>query len=53
LRLSTKIEKGSWLGKFAPAGVSNVHIDMELSRLSGTSFNDENSAWLGIWYDLR
>ncbi|KAF7767713.1 hypothetical protein PCIT_a3792 [Pseudoalteromonas citrea] len=53
LRLSRKIEKGSWLGKFAPAGVSNLRIDMGLSRLSGASISDENSVWLGIWYDLR
>ncbi|WP_138598455.1 TolB family protein [Pseudoalteromonas citrea] len=53
LRLSTKIEKGSWLGKFAPAGVSNLRVDMGLSRLSGASISDENSVWLGIWYDLR
>ncbi|WP_234401188.1 TolB family protein [Pseudoalteromonas sp. T1lg23B] len=42
----------TWLGKFAPAGLSDFKIDAGLSRVEGDSFEDENRAWLGLWYDL-
>ncbi|MBD1583992.1 hypothetical protein HC733_17235 [Pseudoalteromonas sp. S16_S37] len=42
----------SWLGKFAPAGLSDFRVDLGVSRVEGDSFENENRAWLGLWYDL-
>ncbi|MBQ4813909.1 hypothetical protein J8M20_21265 [Pseudoalteromonas luteoviolacea] len=38
--------------QFAPAGVSNLRLDIGLSRVNSDEFEDEWRAWLGIWHAL-
>ncbi|BBN83195.1 hypothetical protein PA25_31800 [Pseudoalteromonas sp. A25] len=52
LKWSTGFNGQSWLGKFAPAGLSDFRVDLGISRVEGDSFENENRAWLGLWYDL-
>ncbi|NOU51229.1 hypothetical protein HG263_11895 [Pseudoalteromonas sp. JBTF-M23] len=52
LKWSTSFNGQSWLGKFAPAGLSDFRVDLGVSRVEGDSFENENRAWLGLWYDL-
>ncbi|OHU97564.1 TolB family protein [Pseudoalteromonas byunsanensis] len=42
----------TWLGKFSPAGLSDFKVDVGMSRVEGDSFENENRAWFGLWYDL-
>ena len=41
-----------WSAKFAPAGISDLRIDIGLSRVESERFENENRAWLGLWFDL-
>ncbi|MCF6436461.1 hypothetical protein [Pseudoalteromonas sp. MMG022] len=52
IKWSTQLNGRTWLGKFAPAGLSDFKIDMGMSRVEGERFEDENRAWFGLWYDL-
>ncbi|MBQ4862151.1 hypothetical protein J8L98_10675 [Pseudoalteromonas sp. MMG013] len=52
-QFTTFIEKSSWLGRFAPAGVSDLRIDLGLGRVSGRFLENENRVWLGVWYDQK
>ncbi|MBQ4844860.1 hypothetical protein [Pseudoalteromonas sp. MMG005] len=52
-QFTTFIEKSSWLGRFAPAGVSDLRIDFGLGRVSGRLLENENRVWLGVWYDQK
>ncbi|KZN65854.1 TolB family protein [Pseudoalteromonas luteoviolacea] len=38
--------------QFAPAGVSNLRLDIGLSRVVSDEFEDEWRAWFGLWHAL-
>ncbi|KZN44251.1 TolB family protein [Pseudoalteromonas luteoviolacea] len=38
--------------RFAPAGVSNLRLDIGLSRVVSDEFEDEWRAWFGLWHAL-
>ncbi|KZN55205.1 hypothetical protein N474_15990 [Pseudoalteromonas luteoviolacea CPMOR-2] len=38
--------------QFAPAGVSNLRLDVGLSKVLNDDFEDEWRAWLGLWHAL-
>ncbi|CAH9065920.1 Tol-Pal system protein TolB [Pseudoalteromonas holothuriae] len=52
VKWSTGLNGQTWLGKFAPAGLSDLRLDVGLSRVEGDKIDNENRAWLGLWYDL-
>ncbi|WP_252371512.1 TolB family protein [Pseudoalteromonas phenolica] len=52
LKWTTWFNGQDWSAKFAPAGISDMRLDFGISRVESEQYENENRAWMGIWFDL-